>query len=47
MFAELNDKSSLSLYRQVKCEWGKEGYVVSVQGMREKELYGGKQEFGN
>jgi hypothetical protein len=26
MFAELNDKSSLSLYRQVKCEWGKEVY---------------------
>jgi hypothetical protein len=29
MFAELNEKSSLSLYRQVKCEWGKEGYIVN------------------
>jgi hypothetical protein len=28
MFAELNEKSSLSLYRQVKREWGKEGYIV-------------------
>jgi hypothetical protein len=27
MFADLNDKSSLTLYRQVKGEWGKEGYI--------------------
>jgi hypothetical protein len=46
-FSELNNGSPLSLYRQVKCEWGNGGYIVKCTENEGKEFYGGKQVFGN
>jgi hypothetical protein len=37
-FSELNNKSSLSLYRQVKCEWGKGGFIVKCTRNESKRI---------